>query len=66
MSALKRFTEKILGKTEAQLVKKVDKVLERVIEAEARDSTQEREQKTGLEHMMKSVEKKIEEQSKKQ
>ena len=39
LSALKRFTEKIVLKSEAMLEKKVDKVLARVIEAEARDST---------------------------
>ena len=59
LSALKRFTERIVTKSESQLIKKVDKVLDRVIEAEARDSTQEREQKLGMEKMMESVKKEI-------
>ena len=45
MSALKRFFEKSITKSESKLVTKVDKVYERVIEAEARDATQEREMK---------------------
>ena len=38
----------------------MDKVLERVIEAEGRDAVQEREIKTGLQTMMESVKKQIE------
>ena len=48
-----------MTKSESQLIKKVGKVLDRVIEAEARDSTQEREQKLGMEKMMESVKSQI-------
>ena len=43
MSAFKKHTEKIIVKSEYQINKRIDKVYERVIEAEARDATQERE-----------------------
>ena len=45
LSTLKRATEKSISKTETILTKSLDKVLERVIEAESRDATQEREMK---------------------
>ena len=57
LSALKRFTEKAVLKTENTLLKRVDKVYERVIEAEGRDATSEREMKTGLSNLMESVKK---------
>ena len=52
LSALKRFTEKTVVKTENSLMRRVDKVYERVIEAEGRDATSEREMKTGLSNLM--------------
>ena len=52
LSALKRFTEKAVVKTENSLMRRVDKVYERVIEAEGRDATSEREMKTGLSNLM--------------
>ena len=68
MSALKRFFEKSITKSESKLITKVDKVYERVIEAEARDATQEREMKLAgdkdkiaLQNMMESVKKQIQE-----
>ena len=57
LSALKRFTEKAVLKTEMALTRRVDKVYERVIEAEGRDATSEREMKTGLLNLMESVKK---------
>ena len=38
-------------------MRRVDKVYERVIEAEGRDATSEREMKTGLSNLMESVKK---------
>ena len=57
LSALKRFTEKAVIKTENSLMRRVDKVYERVIEAEGRDATSEREMKTGLSNLMAEVKK---------
>ena len=72
MSAFKKHTEKIIAKSEYQVNKRIDKVYERVIEAEARDATQEREQKQGMDKLIDSVKKqqndhfeKIQEQLKK-
>ena len=66
MSALKRHFEKSISKSESKLITKVDKVYERVIEAEARDATQEREMKLAsdkdkkaLQTMMESVKKNL-------
>ena len=59
MATLKRTTEKSINKTEATLAKSLDKVLERVIEAESRDATQEREMKQSLDKVMKSVKEQI-------
>ena len=68
MSALKRFFEKSITKSESKLITKVDKVYERVIEAEARDASQEREMKLAgdkdkiaLQGMMNEVKKQIQE-----
>ena len=57
LTALKRFTEKAVLKTENSLMRRVDKVYERVIEAEGRDATSEREMKTGLSTLMAEVKK---------
>ena len=59
LATLKRTTEKSINKTEATLAKSLDKVLERVIEAESRDATQEREMKQSLDKVMKSVKEQI-------
>ena len=55
LSTLKRATEKSISKTETILTKSLDKVLERVIEAESRDATQEREMKQNLDKVMNNV-----------
>ena len=60
IQSIKRFTERTVTRSESMLVRKVEKVHERVIEAEARDATQEREMKQGLEKMVDSVKKQIE------
>ena len=52
---LKRATERAINKTESVLSKSLDKVLERVIEAESRDATQEREMKQNLDKSLKSL-----------
>ena len=60
IQSIKMFTERTVTRSESMLVRKVEKVHERVIEAEARDATQEREMKQGLEKMVDSVKKQIE------
>ena len=63
---MKKQTEKCVDKAKKELSKSVQKVLERVIEAESRDATQEREMKEGLERLMKSLTARIEGLEKKQ
>ena len=64
IATLKRATERTIGKTESVLSKSLDKVLERVIEAESRDATQEREMKQNLDKSMMSVKVEIANQAK--
>ena len=59
VNQIRRTTEKAVLRIEESLQKKINKVHERVIEAEARDATQEREIKAGMEKMMDSVKKQI-------
>ena len=63
IATLKRATERTIGKTESVLSKSLDKVLERVIEAESRDATQEREMKQNLDKVMKGVKDEIKDQA---
>ena len=65
LSTLKRATERQINKTELVLSKSLDKVLERVIEAESRDATQEREMKQNLDKVMKNVKDEISSQANK-
>ena len=55
LSAVKRFTQKAVIKTENSLMQRVEKVYDRVIEAEGRDVTSDREMKTGLSTLMAEV-----------
>ena len=55
IATLKRANERSIIRTESVLSKSLDKVLERVIEAESRDATQEREMKQNLDKSMKSI-----------
>ena len=55
VSYLKRVTERTVERSQRAMIKRVDKVHDRVVEAEARDATQEREMKDGLEKLLKSV-----------
>ena len=48
-----------MERSQRAMIKRVDKVHDRVVEAEARDATQEREMKDGLEKLLKSVQVRI-------
>ena len=61
VSVLKRTTEKSVEKATSKLMKRIDKVHNRVIEAETRDATQEREMKDSFEKLMKTVQTQIQE-----
>ena len=62
VSVLKRHIERTNEKTQNMLAKRVEKVHDRVIEAESRDATQEREMKQGMEKLMRELNQRVSKQ----
>ena len=66
IAVMTKFVDKKINKIEASLSKKVERVYQCVIEAEARDATQEREVQISQDKMLKQQQRFTEELAKKQ
>ena len=66
LQSIKKYMERLLAKSEKKVIRRIEKVNQGVIEAEARDATQEREMKLILEKNVESMHRQIEALSAKQ